>query len=82
MDNSRFVALKTFQGLRYDAAIQVRCICGLGYPDGDLEVIKGMDYSDGDIKILSCATLMEARQRLHGPQLPSQVPGRNARHTH
>ena len=82
MDNSSLFALKTFQGLRYDEAIYVRCIWGLDYPDGDLEVIKGMDYSDGDIKILSCATLTQARQRLHGPQLPSQVPARNAPHTH
>ena len=81
-DNSRLFALKTFQGLRYDAAIQVRCIWGLDYPDGDLEVITGMDYPDGDIKSLSCATLTQARQRLHGKQLPSQVPARNARHTH
>ena len=78
MDNRRLFALKIFQGLRYDETIQVRCIWGIDYPDGDLEAMKGLDYPDGDIKSISCGNLTKARQRLHGPQLPAQVPGPNA----
>ena len=78
MDNSRLFALMIFQGLRYDAAIQVRCICRYRLRSSNLEAIKGLDYPDGDIKIIRCATLLEGRQRLHGAQLPSQVPGPNA----
>ena len=71
MDNRRLFALKIFQGLRYDETIQVRCIWGIDYPDGDLEVITGMDYPDGDIKSLSCATLTQAREMASRSKAPS-----------